>query len=450
MNCSKDDIVYQVNSTKVSFVNTTHVISQENESVIIPLKLDPKAISSGYITVELSGNANYGSDYTTLPEAVNNKIIINLPAAEQYASFTVYRASPLTVEKAINLKLINPTVNFTTGSLITSEVKLNPIINNANKLNFDVLSGTISEGNSEGMVISLNTTGPVTNTSGAKLKLIIPQGIIYGTHFYTIPAAVLNEIPLEFNQNSQTTSFKILPINDYINLGDYVIKFEIIEINGGLVIGEYNQFTATILENDQTSGIINSIAELKSKFNDYQGDWYLQTEYLIEGVITSNGNTPDDKSVYIQDGTSGILIRFNTATFFNMGDKVRLNLVNGTGTFFNGQKGIDNVSLNGYAKYVENVYVAPETITIGQLHSGDYEGRKVKIDNVYFTYANGVFKFLGNNFIRSQYGDAIVKTYPKSEFSDYPLPFGQLSIIGIVGGYGHIMPQKYTHDIIVY
>ena len=34
----------------------------------------------------------------------------------------------------------------------------------------------------------------------------------------------------------------------------------------------------------------------------------------------------------------------------------------------------------GYAKYAENIPVFAETITIDQLHSGNYEGKKVKIE----------------------------------------------------------------------
>lgn len=396
---------------------------------------------------DLFGTATYGSDFTTVPQAVNNQLIIKLLKNTQDTSFVISRATTFSAEKLINLKLSNPTVGFSLGNTITSEVKLNAQPNIINKINFDASVGTVSEGNSEGMVIGLNTTTSVSNGSRAKVKLTIPEGIAYGTHFYTIPAAVLNEISLEFNQNAQSTNFKIIPINDNLVLGDYSIGFEIIETTGGLEIGANKVSTATILENDNATGIINTIAQLKSKFKDYQGNWYLPTDYFIEGVITSNGNTVDNKSVYIQDATGGILIRFSISSIFNLGDKIRINLINATGASINNQKCMDQVSLQGFAKYSENVYVAPETITIAQLHTGNYEGKKVKIENVYFTYANGLIKFSGNNFFRNQDGSALIKTYPTAAFSNYVLPFGLLSITGIVGDYGRILPQKYSEDI---
>ena len=453
ISCSKDEDIYQdkpiepIKPIKLSFVNQSQTITQQMESISIPLKLDKKAINDGFITVELTGTAAYGSDFTTVPQAANNQLIIKLLKNTQDTSFVISRATKFSAEKLINLKLSNPTAGFSLGNTITSEVKLNAQPNIINKINFDASVGTVTEGNLEGMVIGLNTTTSVSNGSRAKVKLTIPEGIVYGTHFYTIPGSDLNEISLEFNQNAQSTNFKIIPINDNLVLGNYSIGFEIIETTGGLEIGTNKAFTATIHENDNATGTINTIAQLRSKFNDHQGNWYLARDYFIEGVITSNGNTVDNKSVYIQDATGGILIRFFRSSIFKLGDKIRLNLINATGISLNGQKCIDQVNLNGYAKYSENVYVEPETITIAQLYSGNYEGKKVKIENVYFTYANGIIKFSGSNYFTNQDRRALIKTYPSADFSDYVLPFGKLNITGIVCDYERILPQKYSHDI---
>ncbi|WP_308992439.1 DUF5689 domain-containing protein [Mariniflexile litorale] len=447
ISCSEDEVIYQEPSNKVSFVNQSQTITQEMESISIPLKFDLKAITGGYITIELAGNAVYGNDFTTIPHAVNNKLNINLVKNTKDTSFVVLRKNILTTEKLINFKLSNPTEGFSLGSRINSEVKLTAQTPVSNKLNFDTSSGTISEGNSTGIIIGLNTTSTVSNGSHAKVKLIVPEGILYGTHFYTIPVTVLNEISLEFNQNAQSTSFKIIPINDNIILGDYSIGFEIIEAAGGFEIGPHKVFTATILENDNATGIINTIAQLKSKFNKNGDNWYLPKDYLIEGVITSNGNTADNKSVYIQDSTGGILIQFTTPNIFSLGDKIRLNLASATGTLINGQKGINQVNLNGFAKYSENVFVIPEIITIAQFRSGNYEGKKVKIENVKFMNADNKETFYGSRIIRHDADMAAVITYQTASFWNTVLPQGTLSITGIAGDWGALLPQKYSHDI---
>jgi len=447
VSCSNEEVISNGPSTKVSFANQMHTIAQDMESISIPLKLEPKAINNGYITIELSGNAIYGTDFTTIPEAVNNKFYIKLLTNTQDTSFVISRANVTTTEKLINLKLSNPTADFSLGNRIASEVKLNaqPVV--ANKLNFAGSTGTVSEGHSEGITIGLNTTTTVSNGTGAKVKITAPQGIVYGTHFSTIPATILNEISLEFNQNAQETSFKVAPIDDTAFIGDYSITFEIIETSDNLAIGENKTFTATISENDQPSGTINTIAELRSKYNEHQGEWYLSEDYFIEGVVTSNGNTMDNKSIYVQDGTSGILIRFTSPNSFNLGDKIRLNLKNGTGMLMNDQKGINGVYVSNVVKYAENIPVFEEIITIAQLHTGNYEGKRVKIENVYFVDADGTVKFLGNHTFRRDESGAIVLVYASAQFSDYIIPQGTLSITGIVGDYGRLMPQKFTHDI---
>ncbi len=447
LNCSLEEVTNNETLTNVSFVNSTHTMTQEMESITIPLKLDVKAVKDGYITIELTGNATYGSDFITEPQAQNNQIYLKLLTNTKDTSFVVSRVNALTSEKVINLRLSSPTVGFSLGNRVISEVKLNPLPIIVNHLNFNGSTETISENISEGMVIGLSMTSSVSNGNMAKVKITAPQGITYGTHFYTVPAATLNEIQIEFGQNAQNPSFKVIPVNDNLILGDYNIVFELIEANGGLVIGEHKNFTLTVTEDDQVAGVINTIAELRSKFNEYQGEWYLPQDYIIEGVITSNGNTLDSKSVYIQDATAGILIRFTAPNIFNVGDKIRLNLKNGTGTLNYDQKCINGVNLYGYVKYAENIPVYAETITIDQLHSGNYDGKRVKIENVHFVDANGTTKFLGNHAIRHEDTGAIVAVYATAPFSDYVLPQGTISISGIVGDYGRILPQIYTHDI---
>ncbi|WP_372757117.1 DUF5689 domain-containing protein [Mariniflexile sp.] len=447
ISCSEDEVNYPNTTNKVSFVNQSQTITQEMEAISIPLKLELKAVTNGQITIELAGNAVYGNDFTTIPEAVNNKLDFQLLKNTQDTSFVVLRKNSLSAEKLITLKLSSATEGFTLGTRNNTEVKLTAQTTVINKLNFNSSIGSVSESNSEGIEIGLNTTSMVSDGSFARVKLTLPEGIVYGTHFYTVPAAVLNVIPLEFEQNSQSTSIKLIPIDDNKVLGNYLIGFELFEAVGGIEIGTNNAFTATILENDNTTSIINTIAQLRSKFNDNQNNWYLPEDYLIEGVITSNGNTADNKSVYIQDETGGILIRFSTPNIFNLGDRVRLNLRSATGTSINGQKAINQVNLNGFAKYSENVFVEAETITMAQFRSGNYEGKKVKIENVYFMNADNKETFYGSKIIRFEADMAAVLTYATADFSHIVLPQGTLSITGIAGDWGTLLPQKYSHDI---
>ncbi|MEN3324962.1 DUF5689 domain-containing protein [Mariniflexile soesokkakense] len=452
LSCSKDDDNNSGGNSgatsKVSFIQENYTITPQMDSVIIPLKLEPKAFIDGFITIELSGNATYGSDYITIPEVSNGKVLIELLINTQSTNLIIYKTNEnYSIEKTLNLKLSNSTTGFSIGSTNNTQVTFEAQINWANKLNFNTSIGQINENNNEGLSVMLNTTSSVPNGSVAKIKIISPAGINYGTHFYTIPEAVDNSIHLTFNQNAQSTSFKIIPINDNMILDNRNILFEIIETSETLEIGENNEFTATIIEDDFQPGATNTIAELKSNFSQNQNDWFVPTDYFIEGIITSDKNVIDEKAVYIQDNTSGIMIRFITANTYKLGDKVRVNIKNGTGRVVNGEYIMDYINISQVAKYAENLVVQPELITIEQLNTGNYQGKRVKLVGVYFESANGQQVFEGNQVIKQNNLGAIVTTYSTADFSNNVLPMGEVSVTGIVGKWNYIFPQKYSHDI---
>ncbi len=100
-----------------------------------------------------------------------------------------------------------------------------------------------------------------------------------------------------------------------------------------------------------------------------------------------------------------------------LGDHVQLNLKGATGALINGQKGMMDVNDLVGIKIAEKVYVQPEIITFEGLHSGLYQGKKVRIDNVFFPQANGVRTFEGNWAISNDHSGATVTTYSGAEFS---------------------------------
>uniref|UniRef100_UPI0035697FE2 DUF5689 domain-containing protein n=1 Tax=Zeaxanthinibacter enoshimensis TaxID=392009 RepID=UPI0035697FE2 len=142
------------------------------------------------------------------------------------------------------------------------------------------------------------------------------------------------------------------------------------------------------------------------------------------------------------------MIRFFLARNFKIGDKIRLNLKSATGTYFNGQKSIDQVNPEGSVLISENMIVQAEEITLDQLLSGDYEGKRVLVRNVSFVNADGNITFLGSRTITDDVRVASVITYASAAFSNTVLPAEQVSISGIVGDWGRIMPQQYSQDII--
>ncbi len=435
--------------SKISFSQAQYIINPEDDSIVISLNLSSTLASNGFVEVALLGDLLYDQEYTTIPKALNKKIPLELTKGLQTVSFIVARnALAINEEKMLSLSLTRPSSGIVLGNIATASIKFISKVVSLNEVNFSAEEASISEDAAEGLTVGINLSGETSKWEILKISMSISDNRVYGTHFYTNPEPVLNEISLEIPAQANSTSFKIFPIDDQILMGDYIVTFTIEEMTDGMQPGVQNTFIATIKEDDQPTGETHSISEVRAQFENHENDWFFSTDYFIEGVITSAENVLDNKTAYIQDDTGGILIRFFTTNTLKLGDKIRLNLINGTGQYINDQKSIDGLNPGNKILLRENIVVEAETITVAQFHSGNYEGKRVKLENVEFINADGVVTFAGSHSISQNGTTALVMTYSSASFSSTPLPVGNISVIGIVGDWGRLMPQVYSHDII--
>jgi hypothetical protein len=449
--CTKDDEPDPGNESpaSINFLMLGDSIYQTEDSLVVELQLNRKASIDGYVSVKLSGSAVHGQDFTTSPEAVNGILILELHKEMQSAKFTVFRSDPLQVEKTLNLVLENPAEGFQLGNQSASFIKLlKQEPEPAGTINFSDIFIHISESEPNGFEIGLNLSSPITNTEQLFIDVISPEGFSYGTHFFTNPGAIQNELKLEVIPGVTVISFTIFPVEDDQVLGTYEVLFRINTTTGQLQKGAITELVVRVEEDDNEPQVINTIAELRNMFSEFEGEFWLADDYYIEGIITSGSNVIDDKTAYIQDETGGIMLRFTIKNFLKLGDKVRINLGKGSGKYINDQKAITDVHDMLGIKLGENQFVAPEVITLDQLTTGVYEGKRIRINDVSFPGADGNVIFNGNRQISGGSAGAIVTTYSTAPFRNYILPQGKLSLIGIVGDWGHILPQAYSVDII--
>ncbi len=450
LSCTPDENPPNENlPANISFSQAQYILNPEDESVIISINLSAALANNGFVEVALLGELLYDQEYATIPQAVNSKIPLELTKDARTASFIVVRnALTINEEKTLTLSLARPSSGIVLGNMSTTSIKFIKNVIALNEVNFSAEEATISEDAADGLSIGISLSAPTNTSETLKISMSKPDNKEYGTHFYTSPAAVLNEISLVIPPMANSITFKIFPVDDQILLGDYKVSFTIAEMTDGLQLGAQNTFIATIKENDQPAGETHPISEVRAEFENHENEWFFPTDYFIEGVITSGYNVIDSKTAYIQDATGGILLRFFTPNTLKLGDKIRLNLINGTGRKINDQKSIDGLSPGNVVLLSENIIVEAETITVVQLHSGAYEGRRIKLENVQFMNADGVVTFAGSHRISQGNTTALVLTYPSASFSSTPLPVGNVSVSGIVGDFGRLMPQVYSHDII--
>ena len=377
---------------------------------------------------------------------MNGVILLDILREKQSAQFTLFRSGLYHAEKTINLNLENPTDGFILGNQFSSSVKL--LKHFVDSINFSDVFIHISEFEINGYDIEMNLAGSITNTEQVTIEILNPEGSLYGTHFNTNPAAANNELVLNVVPGMKKLSFKIIPVNDNIIRGTYEVLFRISVATGRLQTGTFNELIVRVEEDDDNEAVIHTIAELKNMFSEHTGEFWLGDDYLIEGIITSGSNVVNNKTAYIQDATGGIMLMFTIQNYLKMGDKVKINLKGGSGNNINGQRAIFGIRDMLGIKLAENQVVLPEVISLEQLATGNYEGKRVRINNVSFPDANGTNTFKGQWPITSGTTGSIVTTYSSAPFSNIILPQGNLSVSGIVGDWGRILPQVYNQDII--
>ncbi len=452
--CDEDEFIPSVNNdvTQVSYFSASTSILEELDSATIQIKLDKLSQIEGEIEISAESDAIYGTHYITIPALVDDKLFIDIEKGDSLVSFDIVALTKVPENaSSIDFKISNVSMGFQKGLNHTHTIDL-PITDQEPEqelleVNFSDNFVHISENEAAPFEISIDISGEVTQSNQIKVLIEAPVGIEYGTRYKTLPDAVMNEITLDIVPGASKVNFSVVPINDQIQSEDYDLNFKLTATDQ-IQVGSQSQLQVRVQEDDITNSVLNTIASLRSKFNEYENQFWITEEYFIEGVITSANNVSDLKHAYIQDSTGGILLRFITEKKLSLGDKVKLNLKGASGSIMNGQKGIENVTDLSGILIERNVWVEPVVITTDQLHTGMYEGMKVRINNVSFVDAGAGITFKGTKRIQSETSGAMVMTSENAPFANVLLPEGNISIIGIVGDWGYLMPQKLNHDII--
>jgi len=161
----------------------------------------------------------------------------------------------------------------------------------------------------------------------------------------------------------------------------------------------------------------------------------VKTDVYIQGVVTLTpelGNVPS-MIAYIQDSTAAICLTVsdNTNTLA-MDSEVKILCY---GVIFEEYNGLLQFGSNNSLSIAENIEVInliasidPDTVTIGQLNTGEYEGRYVYIPGVQFDAAG---TFSGNQVLTDCNAQIDVYTRSVATFSGQTRPTGNGYLKGI-------------------
>lgn len=156
----------------------------------------------------------------------------------------------------------------------------------------------------------------------------------------------------------------------------------------------------------------------------------------IKGIVISDrvNNNLNNRNVYIQDATGGIVVRFAATHAFNLGDEIEVVVSDQELSEFNKLLQVNNVPLtNATVKSTGNT-VTPRVATIAEINANfnAWESTLVKIVNCSITPAG---TFSGSKTVTDPSGTITMFTSGSASFSGSTIPAGPFSLTAIVSDF---------------
>lgn len=225
-------------------------------------------------------------------------------------------------------------------------------------------------------------------------------------------------------------------------------RFQGAELPGGLgvIVGLYTKFgnTAQIILRDledvklggpecNTDVPSTTIQDLRSM---YSGSSSPLSNLMISGVVISDrvNLNVQSRNLVIQQGGSGIMIRFTANHSFNLGDSVDIVLDGSALEEYQGTLQVNNAQVsNASRRGIGTIIPMPISLTDLNANFETYESTLVVISNVSFPAGT----FSGNKTITDGSGASIVLyTASGAAFASQTMPQTASALVGIVGQFG--------------
>jgi hypothetical protein len=156
----------------------------------------------------------------------------------------------------------------------------------------------------------------------------------------------------------------------------------------------------------------------------------------IKGLVISDraGNNLNNRNLYLQDGTAGIVVRFDAAHTFNLGDEVEISISDVELSEFNKLLQVNNVPLTNASLKSTGNTITPRVATIAEINTNfnAWESTLVRISNVTIT---GGATLSGNRTLNDGTGTIAMFTTAAATFSSTPTPAVPVTLTAIVSDF---------------
>lgn len=298
----------------VGFENATTTI-QENAtaSTVINIPFDQETTNGGTITIEATGDAVLGTDYTIVGQTTNT-FTLTIPANATNASFEIQAIDNTVFEadKSIVFTITDASGGLNIGTIPQLTVSIenddsppNPVIDfdASNTLTYDENAGTVTLNFELSSATTAAATVELTTSGTADASDFNFGGSTANPYSFTIPAG------------STSGSVTMTIVDDADVEMDETIVIDITNVSGGLDAGvNLQQQTYTITDNDMMAFNYVETFETTSDIAAIGYEVILITQDLPSGKVlkyNSGNNKYSDVDDVTLDSDSGIQLFYN-------------------------------------------------------------------------------------------------------------------------------------------
>lgn len=424
--------------TTAQFTESTLTVLENEGERLITLSLDRPAVVDGQITLLV--NTLVPHSFVTTPLAVNGKVLLTVSKGQTTVHFKIIPADNPSLDgcKVVNFSISSLSDGLLPGSLRDVTVSVNDDEAPAGaSFEFDELNIRENDPNAAGINIRLTHPAPAQGILVVRLQSTSK----YGTDYTTEPAAIGGKIFLQVADGATLATIKVFPVNDATFRVDRNISFNLVDGNGGVVVGEENSLRCAITEDDGYA--LSTIFSIRSRYEGEPG--IIHNDTYIEGTVTSISNLSTGRIV-VEDGTAALQIQFIVPHSLTRGDIVLINL--NSGMLRNQPGGLEVSQVSGFEKLGERELMINK-MTMEELFDRAPEllSQTIELTDVQFPEADGALEMLGDRIVTDGVRNIIVRTNNLADFGGEVVPEGPVDITGIFvasGGAYYLYPQDYT------
>src|SRR6185369_14589401 len=187
------------------------------------------------------------------------------------------------------------------------------------------------------------------------------------------------------------------------------------------------------------TGTLMSISALRAAYNSI-GTGVIVPGTKIRGTVISDKSTNNINSfnLILQDGLSGIIVRFNATNTFNLNDSIEIDISNDSLVTF--QSGVEvNYVANASATLLGTGTVTPRVVTSAYVlaNLSTLESTLIKTTGATLSGGTGG-NYNGSVNVNDGTGSYILYTRSGATFSGSPYPTGTVSVTGFLSNFNGV------------